>query len=431
MKVELAYGREGLTVEVPDYAEVIEPVFLPGVPDEQQALCQALRHPIGSRPLVELLSPKDRVAIVFSDITRPVPNKRIIPPLVAEVEAAGVPCEQITLVNACGMHRPNTREELMGMLGEDIVNRYRIVNHNAQAEDELVKVGETNLGNQVWVNRQYMQASVRILTGFIEPHLFAGFSGGAKSVLPGVAGAKTVLRNHNYEMIAHPKAIWGSTKDNPIFQDIRQAALLTKPSFILNVTTNKAKEITGIFAGDVVTAHDVGIGFCRRSVMRPVDHLFDVVVTTNSGYPLDLDYYQSAKGMSAAAQIVQPGGDIIIASECSDGVGSANFCEMLTLRDTPQGLLEMVSQPGFSRYDQWEIQLIAQILLKARVHFYSTVLPLERLEQLHVRPCLSIEETLSELVTQYQRQHGGENPAVCVLPMGPLTLPYYQPSSSR
>ena len=418
MQVDLAYGRTGLRVTLPDAnVDVVEPVDLPGVADSSHALRDALRAPLGTKPLRELAGADDSVAIVFCDITRPAPNHLMLPAILAEL--AHVPRANFVLINATGMHRPNTDAELRGMLGDDIVANYRIVNHDSTDRSQLRYLGKTSTGGPVWINTHYLDASVKILTGFIEPHFFAGFSGGAKLILPGIAGAESVMHNHNAAMIGHPGATWGRLEDNPIHCEQREAAALCPPDLSLNVTLNKQKEITGVFAGEMLQAHDAGCAFARRSVMRPVPEPYDIVVTTNSGYPLDLNLYQAVKGMSAAYRVVKPGGAIVIAAECAEGIGHGHFEELLQERETPAALLDLINSPGFSRFDQWEAQILAQILLKAEVHLYAENLTDAAIQDAHLTPCRSIEETVALL-----RATHGPDARVCVLPMGPLTIPY-------
>jgi len=306
MQVGLAYGKHGLTIEAPDDAVVVEPADVPGLPDEAAALRAALRAPIDSPPLQALVRPDDTVVIVHSDLTRPAPNDRMLPVILAELAEAGVPRARITLLNATGLHRPNTDAELRQMLGDRIVAAYRCLNHDAHDHANLRHVGRTPGGAEVWLNRHYVEASLRITTGFIEPHFFAGFSGGAKSILPGVAGDMSVMHNHSAAMIADPGAAWGITTDNPIMRESRAAARLCPPALILNVTLNTARQITGVFAGALEPAHDAGCRAVKEAVMRPVEQTFDIVVTTNSGYPLDLNLYQAVKGMSAARSSSPP-----------------------------------------------------------------------------------------------------------------------------
>ncbi|MDA8219767.1 MAG: nickel-dependent lactate racemase, partial [Dehalococcoidales bacterium] len=369
MRVRLAYAREGLEVDLPDEnTTVVEPQYVEGLPDEAAALRGVLRRPLGSPPLRELVKSDDTVAIVFSDITRPTPNDRMLPVLLAEL--AHVPKENITLLNALGLHRHNTKDELVRMLGEGVVAIYRVVNHEAFDKSQLVYLGQTSSGGEAWVDREYVRASVRILTGFVEPHLFAGFSGGAKAILPGVAGADSVMHVHNAEMIGSPNSNYGIIDGNPIFAEMREVGAMAEPTFILNVTLNKQRRITGVFAGALVAAQDAAIEFVRNTAMRPVERPFDVVLTTNNYYPADLDLYQSVKGMKAAALVTKPGGAIVIAAGCEEGVGHGPFGDIMKMRPTPQGILEMIYEPGFSMYDQWEAQDLCKILVKHRVFLY-------------------------------------------------------------
>jgi len=398
---------------------VIEPQFVPGLPNEQAAITAALRSPAGSSPLRELVRPNDTVAVVFSDLTRPMPNERVLPPLLDELALAGVPDQQIVLINALGTHRPQTEAELTDMLGSEVVNRYRIVQHDAWDDQNLVEVGRNQAGRLVRVNRAYLEASVRILTGFIEPHFFAGFSGGPKAVLPGIADIEAILDNHGPAMIAHPQATWAVTDGNPVWEEMLAVAQSTAPTFLVNVTLNRNREITAVFAGDLVAAHRAGVDFVRQTAMQAVKGPFDVVITSNSGYPLDLNLYQAVKGMAAAAQIVRAGGDIIVAAECWDGLPShGEYQRLLWEASSPQELLDRVMAPGFRCHDQWEAQIQAQIQLQARVHVYADGLSAEELRRALVIPCSSIEETLAQL----RRHHPGAT--IAILPDGPQTVPY-------
>ncbi len=419
MRVKLAYGREGLWVDLPEKnVTVVEPRFVEGLADEGAAIIRALQQPLGSPPLRELVTPKDTVAIVFSDITRPTPNDRLLPPLLAELDC--VPREQITLINALGLHRSNTDEELRGMLGTEIVDGYHIVQHDGRDENSLVNLGRTRFDHEILINRIYAEATVKILTGFIEPHLFAGFSGGPKAVLPGVAGAQSILENHSVAMLDDPGATWGVTDGNPVWEEMLEVALKTAPTFLLNVALNRERAMTGIYAGDLRVAHRTGIAAVRQTAMVAVEAPFDIVITSNSGYPLDMNLYQALKGISAAAQIVRDGGSIITAAECWDGIPDhGEYKNILHMADSPQALLEVVRQPGFLMIDQWEAQLQAQIQCRADVYVKSRYLSDDEIRGAHYQPCHRVEETLAELLARY-----GPNARICVLPDGPQTIPY-------
>jgi lactate racemase len=283
-------------------------------------------------------------------------------------------------------------------------------------------LGVSSRGHEIWLNRELMACDMKILTGFIEPHFFAGFSGGGKAIMPGMAGQRTVLGNHDAGMIGDPNATWGVTRGNPIWEEVREVALRAGPLFLVNVTMNRDKEITGVFAGDLDEAHAAGCAFVKQTAMAPVPHAFDIVITTNSGYPLDLNLYQAVKGMSAAAQVVRPGGTIVVAAECWDGVPSHGlYGQLLAEADSPQALLNTICRPGFLKQDQWQAQIQAQIELKADVYVRSDYLAPAQIEAALLKPCACIEDTVTELLDKY-----GPHARVCVLPEGPQTIPYVE-----
>jgi nickel-dependent lactate racemase len=330
-----------------------------------------------------------------------------------------VPRENFVIVNGTGSHRANTRDELVRMLGEDIVDTVRIVNHNAFDDATLTYLGQTSFGGEIWVNNDYLRADVRIVTGFIEPHFFAGFSGGPKGVVPGVAGIRTIMHLHNAQMIGDERSTWGLLDGNPVQGEIREAVALAPPHFMVNVAVNARRAITGVWAGHYITAHEAGCRVVAEHATRPVDGTFDVVITTNSGYPLDQNLYQAVKGMSAAARIVRPGGVIIAAAECVDGLPNhGNYKDLLRMRRTAQELLDMIEAPGFALYDQWQAQSQALVQRKAEVFLYSSLDPATVREAM-LTPTDNIERTLAELGSRF-----GPNARIALLPEGPQTVPY-------
>ena len=372
MRTRLAYGKTGLMIELDDAwdVQVIEPRFIPGLPDPFAELQKALRAPIGAAPLADLVTYKDRVGIILNDITRPTPNPIILKAVLAEL--SHIPKENITLFIALGTHRMNNEAELRSMLGDQVVEAYSIVQNDAFDQGTQVSLGKTSRGNEIWINRELMECSVKILTGFIEPHFFAGYSGAGKAIMPGMAGLETILRNHNAQNIADPKSTWGVTWGNPIWEEIREVSWKAGPDFLLNVTLNRDKEMTEIFAGDLDEAHASGVDFVRQTAMVAVEKPFDIAVTTNSGYPLDLNLYQAVKGMSAAAQVLRMGGAIICAAECWDGIPDHGlYGQLLQEANNPQELLDRIMAPGILMQDQWQAQIQAQIQLKADVHIHS------------------------------------------------------------
>ncbi len=418
LSLRVAYGETGLTIDLAhDNLTVVEPIYRPGVPDERRAVVDALRQPIEAPPLRDLVRPSDRVVVVISDITRPVPNRAILPPLLAEI--AHVPDDQITILNGVGLHRPNSPSEFDLMLGPDIARRFRVINHDAHDRRGLVYLGRSRFGGEIWLNRTYVEADVRIVTGFIEPHFFAGFSGGPKGVFPGIAGAETIMHNHCASMIGHPNARWGVTRGNPIHEEQRDGVARAEPHFLLNVATNRDKQITAVFAGHYLRAHEVGCHFVRESAMRAVDRRFPIVITTNSGYPLDLNLYQVVKGIAAAEEIVEPGGAIVVAAECREGVGHGDFARILAMCDTPREILDLINRPNLHVPDQWQVQILARILTRARVFLYSDSLPPSEVRRAHLEPAKSVEAVVDCLLDEY-----GREAPICVLPQGPLTIPY-------
>ncbi len=394
-------------------------MFVPGLANEREAIQAALRAPIGSLPLRELVAPGSRVAVVFSDITRPMPNERVLPVLLEELLSAGIGPDQVVLINGLASHRKQTDEELARMLGSDIIRRYQVIQHDAWDEANLVEVALNHAGRMVRVNRFYMEADIRILTGFIEPHFFAGFSGGPKAVLPAIADLDSIMDNHNARMIADDRSTWAITRGNPIWEEMYSIARATHPTFLLNVTLNRDKQITGVFAGDLTAAHAAGTEFVRRKAMQPVNQLFDIVITSNSGYPLDLNLYQAVKGMSAAAQVVREGGDIFIAAECWDGIPThGQYARLLRESASPEDLYNQIMTPGFRSPDQWQAQIQAKIQMKANVHVYAGELSDQELRDARVLPCRSIEASLAEILSRRPES------TIAILPEGPQTVPY-------
>lgn len=419
MKIRLSYGRTGLAVELPDArTTVITPRHTAGLPDERAALTAALDQPRGCAPLRQWLKPGAKVCITFTDLTRATPNERIIPWILDYLKPL-VPRENITLLNSLGTHRPNTRAELERMLGPEVVANYRIEHNDPENDAAHVPFGALNDGTPALINRRLAEADVRIVTGFIEPHFFAGFSGGPKGILPGVAHLRSVMANHGPRNIGHPNATFGITHGNPLWEEALAVALRVGPLFLLNVTLNEQRQITGVFAGDLRQAHQAGTEFVRQAAMQPVPSPFDVVVTTNSGYPLDLNLYQGAKGMSAAARIIKPGGLIILACECSDGVpAGSSFERLLHSAPNPAGLLKMLAEAPQVQPDQWQVQIQARIQQTAEIMLHSS-LPDETVRAAHLTPCPDIAAAV-----QARLAKAGPEARVAVLPQGPLTIPY-------
>ncbi|MGD0743731.1 MAG: nickel-dependent lactate racemase [Verrucomicrobiota bacterium] len=418
MKINLAYGRGYLPIDLPgDRTSVIEPAHRPGLPDEKAAVIDALKNPIAAKPLREWIKPGNRVCIAFTDSTRATPNERIIPWLLEHL--ADVPRGQITLLNQLGTHRPNTQAELEKLLTPEVVRHYRVINHEPGNPDALLQFGTTSDGTPALINRHLAQADVRIITGFIEPHFFAGFSGGVKGIVPGCGGLQTVMSNHGARNIGHPKATFGVTEGNPLWEELRDISLRVGPSFLLNVTLNEPRQITGVFAGDILKAHRAGCELVRSSAMQKVAAPFDIVVTTNSGYPLDLNLYQGVKGMSAGARIVKQGGTLILACECREGVpAGSHFDNLLRSVSSPEEILARLNTSEQVRPEQWQAQIQALIQRQATVLLYSSLRD-ELASAAFLTPCRDISTTVRQRLDEL-----GPGARVAVLPQGPLTIPY-------
>ena len=419
MRVRLDYGRDGLEVELPDVrTTVIEPAYRAALPDPHAALMRALEAPQGSRPLREIVRPGRRIAISVCDVTRAQPRRDTLRALFEAMP--GVRPDDVTILMATGTHRGNTPAELDEMLGADLVRTYPVVNHDARDPAALTFVGTTSRGVPVHLNRLWVEADVRITTGFVEPHFFAGFSGGPKMVAPGLAGLDTVLVLHDAPRIGHPNATWGVTEGNPIHDDIREIARMTGVQFAIDVTLNREQRITGVFAGDLLTEHREACAAAKRDAMQAVDSAFDVVLTTNSGFPLDQNLYQAVKGMSAAAKVVKPGGAIVCAAECCDGVPAhGSYGELLGSRSSPAELLEMINTPGSAVPDQWQVQIQAQVQARARVKVKAGGLAPQDLRAAHFEPIDDVALAVTDAL-----RAAGQDATLCVLPRGPQTIPY-------
>jgi nickel-dependent lactate racemase len=425
MRVHLQYGIEGMTVDIPSgNVTVVQPAYVEGLPDEFAAFQAAVRAPVESRPLRASVHSGDRVAIVIPDVTRPLPTSRLLPWVLAEL--SHVPDKNITIISGTGSHRENTREELIAMVGAEVMARMRVVNHTAHESARLAFVGNAADGSRVYMNREYAAAGRRIVLGFIEPHFMAGFSGGYKGIFPALADIDSIMHYHRASVIGDPCSTWGLLEGNPTQEQIRTNGSILPVDFCINVTLNRRRQITGFYCGDVLAAHRKGCEFARATAMVRCERAFPIVITTNGGYPLDQNLYQTVKGMSAGAQIVVPAGLILTASKCIDGFPAhGNFRRLLLEHASPQAILNTINAPGFSLYDQWEAQLLAMILLKARVGLHSDIEP-DEVRQAHLEP---VPEIGTAIAAELQR--AGKEAPIAVLPEGPMTIPYLAGNRNR
>ncbi len=418
MRVRIDYGSSGLEVELPDdRTTVVQPVHQPASPEPREALLTALREPVGGRPLRGLVQPGRSVAISVCDITRPQPRQLMVETILDELDGI-IALSDVTILVARGTHRPSTEAELLEMLGPRIVSACRIVDHDARDKAALIDLGM--IGEvPVWLNSEWVAADVRITTGFVEPHLFAGFSGGPKMVAPGLAGLETTLVLHDARRIGDARATWGICEGNPVHDDVRAIAAATGVDLALDVLLNGDKAITRAFGGSILEMHAAARAAARSEAMRAVDAPFDIVVTSNSGYPLDQNLYQTIKGVSAAAGIVREGGTIICAAECRDGIPDhGNYAEILASGDSPAALLESIAASPVTVPDQWQVQVQARVQQHARVLLYSGGLSDEQIRAAHLEPI----DDISEVVAQLLREQ--PDARIAVLPQGPQTIAY-------
>jgi len=373
----------------------------------------AMASPIGSPRLAELAKGRKKIVIIASDHTRPVPSKVIIPPMLEEIRGVN-PDAQITLLIATGCHRNTRREELVEKFGAEIVEKEEIVVHDCADRQNLVKVGILPSGGELWINRLAFEADLLISEGFIEPHFFAGFSGGRKSVLPGVAARESVLANHCSEFIAHRRARTGVLEGNPIHQDMLWAAKAAKLAYIVNVVINEKKEAIYAVAGDVEQAHLAGCAFLSQ-LCRVRPRMADVVITTNGGYPLDQNIYQAVKGMTAAEATVKEGGVIIMLAKSNDGHGGEQFYRQLAEEPDIQKTMRVFLRRGRGETvpDQWQSQIFLRILQRAKVIYVSDASD-DLIRDMHMTPAKSIDEALVVAKRLLQK----ENPTITAIPDG-------------
>ncbi len=418
MIVHLAYGKTGLDIDVPqDRTTVIEPRFVAALSDPQSALRQALASPIASKPLRELVGPHDTVGIVISDLTRPMPTADVVQAIVSELPQTQA--KNITIFVGLGTHRKMTDAEVQSVLG-DLAGRYTVSQTDCRDNDAFTTVGRSKDGNTIRFVSDFLKCSVRIVSGLMEPHLFAGISGGPKGILPGLASMDTIIANHSPAHLLSPRATYGVTHGNPLWEEIHESVLMAKPTFMVNVTVNKNKQITSVYAGEMDAAYERGAQFVRETAMVKVARQYDVVVTTNSGYPLDLNYYQTVKGLTAAAPLVKRGGAIIAAAECWDGIPYGSRMESILRSVTMPGeIIDGVMSGAFAGMDQWQVLLYAQVLQKATVYLKNERLSPDDVRACLAAPCQDVSATLCSLL-----EHYGPASTACVLPEGPQTIPY-------
>ncbi len=420
MLVELPYGKEFLKVQVPSHSILLTGKQGKVLSNPRKSLGEALRQPLGGKPLPRIIADKSAktACIVVSDHTRPTPNKVILPPLLKEIETSGIDPQSTKLLIANGMHRKTTSLEKGELLGEELLKRYEVIDHDCRNQRELVELDSgKSLGAPVLVNKNYLEADLKIVTGFIEPHFMAGFSGGRKAICPGIAGLETIRYFHGPSLLESPSASPGVLKDNPCHLFALKAAAMSGADFMVNVTLNREKKITGLFCGDLYKAYSEGTGYCESQSSICIDEPVDIVVTTNGGYPLDRDFYQTVKGLVGAAAILRKGGTVICASECSDGIGSDEFRKLLFEMKDPDSFMKMISRPDYFCVDQWEVEELLKVLRKARIALHTAGLSDEEVIKCHAQPIDSIEHGIEKALGEY-----GPRASIAIIPEGPYLL---------
>jgi nickel-dependent lactate racemase len=413
------YGKTGLMVDLPN-DKVIGPLEIKNatpLANQSQAISDALAHPIGSKPLAEIAKGKKTACILICDITRPVPNKVILPQILKTIEDAGVPRSGITILIATGLHRPNEGEELVELVGEDIANNYRVENHHGKETSEHDYLGITPKGVPVYIDSRYIRAELKITTGLIEPHLMAGYSGGRKVICPGIAGIETVKVWHGPKFLEHPNADCGIVEGNPVHEENTYIALMSGCDFIVNVCVDGNRQITWAGAGDMIKAWEAGVSFVRQVVRVAIKEPVDIVLTSCAGYPLDITWYQAVKGLIGALPILKKGGTIILVASLTEGLGSPEFQQVLSENPDLKAFKKRILETDYFVMDQWQLEEFAKVIEKCKVKVFSKGLEHSVLSKCHVTPIDSVEQAIADSLQEY-----GPSARIAVIPKGPYVL---------
>jgi len=430
MDLTLSYGRRGLPVSLPDenVRHVLRFRPTPVIADPEQAVLAVLREPTGCPPLGAIAVGKRNACVVTSDITRPVPNALLLPPVLRELAAAGLPPERVTILIGTGSHRPNTLDELRGMLGDEAFGSgARIVNHDAYRADGLVLKGTTARGTPVHVSRAYVEADLRVSLSLVEPHLIAGFSGGRKTICPGVCGIETILRFHGPELIQPDEARAGLLDGNPAHEEALEATrIAAAPELTVNATLDERRRMTGVFAGELDSAHRAAVAHSVAQSQVGIPEPVDIAITTSAGFPLDLTFYQSVKGIAAAVPILKPGGTIIIVHECAEGIGEGDFARRMLETEDFDAYIPRVWDPSYFHMDQWHAQFAKVRRRASGVLDFCEGIPREQLARCFVTPIESVEGGVKRALNKH-----GPGASIAVLPEGPYVLACLEPGAPR
>ena len=408
------YGKKIVELRLPSSIPSLELKFLNALPDPEQVIAAALVNPIESNPLAELAHGRKTACVVISDFTRPVPNKIILPPLLRTLETAGLNPRDITILIATGMHRPNLGKELENLVGRDIVDRYPLENHYCRKPETYRKIDEID-GSPIEINARYLDADLKILTGLIEPHFYAGYSGGRKAILPGISSFETMKFMHSYKMIEHQGVTNCLLEGNPFHEYGIRVAELARPDFILNVVINDKREIAGVFAGHYNQAHLKGCELVAEHAIVPVNQPKDMVITSGGGFPLDATFYQISKALICAKNILKPGGTIVVVCECREGLGSPEFCEIMRSTCNFNEFSKCYGHPKDFVIDQWCAQNIFQAADHAgKILVYSSGLSNQNLEKMGAAKIENLQQTIDDLLPTH--------PETVVVPEGPYVV---------
>lgn len=414
MRTELPCGKKTVSLELPDSVQQILPHASPAISDPEAAVAEALASPIGTPPLAEIARGRKNACIVISDITRPVPNTIILPPLLQTLEDSGIATGDITILIATGMHRPNLGSELESMVGREIMEKYRIVNHYCQKKEELRSITTID-GARIEVNSHYLDADLKILTGLIEPHFYAGFSGSRKSILPGISSFETMKFMHSYRIINQLHKANCRLENNIFHQYAMEVTRKAGVDFIVNVVINKERELAGVFAGHYEKAHLAGCKMVVDHAVTELEQQPDLVITSAGGYPLDATFYQVSKCLISARDILTKDGTILVLCGCEEGLGSEEFCTIMRSTPTPADFHARHSDPENFVIDQWCAQNIYQALDHAgKIYIFSPGLSADDVGRFNGIKIDDCQATVNELLKTHTN--------VVVIPEGPYVV---------
>lgn len=418
MRTEMAFGKAGLQIDLPEGPayRLLEARSARPLPDHNTALAEALDSPISSLPLKDLARGKRTAAISVCDITRPAPNRIVLPHVLRHLAEADIPRENVTVLIATGLHRPATEAEIVEIVGPELRGELNVVNHHAKTLAEHRHLGSTASGTPVYVDERFIAADVHITMGFIEPHLMLGYSGGRKLIAPGLAAQETIKVLHSPRFMRDPRSMEGSIEDNPLHRELLEIARMARHDFMVDVALTRDRRIAGVFAGNGVAAHAAGVEFVSRTMLEEIDAPVDLAITSCAGYPLDLTFYQTVKGITAAQHIVKPGGRILVFAECAEGAGAPEFQEMMKRFASDREFMDFIGGNPVT-VDQWQLEKLAMVTTRRQVLFYTPGLPSEFRPSLWGPAFDSPDAAIAAALAGLPR-----GASVAVIPEGPYVL---------